>query len=328
MDEGLTQYIVAPIVSACATWGFLRILESRHNVPLDRPNERSLHAEPVPRVGGLAIVPAIAAGWAFVPSAVHWAICLPAVFLFAISFFDDVGGLRVPFRLAAHLLAAGIVAAALLQPQAGVTAALAATIAIAWMTNLYNFMDGADGLAGGMAFIGFGSYGIAAWIGGSPSLASACLAIALACLVFLSRNFHPARVFLGDSGSIPIGFLSAALGVQGWLENLWPAWFPLLVFSPFVVDASVTLLRRCARRERVWRAHRDHYYQRLVRLGWGHKKTAIAEYVLMLSCGLLALFALKQPAAAQGTLLAACALLYLLLTAFIDRAWRRHAPET
>jgi UDP-N-acetylmuramyl pentapeptide phosphotransferase/UDP-N-acetylglucosamine-1-phosphate transferase len=327
MDEGLTQYIVAPIISACATWGLLRALESKRNLPLDRPNERSLHVAPVPRVGGLAIVPAIALAWAFVPGAVQVAIWGPAVFLFAISFLDDIRGLRVSFRLGAHLLAAGMTAAALMEPRAGVAAAAVTAIAIAWMTNLYNFMDGSDGLAGGMASIGFGSYGIAAWMGGSLALASACAAVAFASLVFLTHNFHPARVFLGDSGSIPIGFLAAALGAHGWLENLWPAWFPLLVFSPFIVDASVTLLRRCVRREKIWRAHREHYYQRLVQLGWGHKKTALAEYALMLTCGLAALFALQQPAAAQVILLTTCAVLYLLLTTFIDRAWRRRAQE-
>jgi hypothetical protein len=101
----------------------------------------------------------------------------------------------------------------------------------------------------------------------------------------------------------------------------------VLVFSPFIVDASVTLARRLLRREKVWQAHRDHYYQRLVRLGWGHRKTAIAEYALMLASGLLALAALALPAAPQAALLATAAAVYLAVIALIERAWRRVPAE-
>jgi UDP-N-acetylmuramyl pentapeptide phosphotransferase/UDP-N-acetylglucosamine-1-phosphate transferase len=325
--ETFLHTLVVPMVSACATWVCLHILASRRGIPLDHPNERSLHSSPVPRIGGLAIVPAISIGWALIPAAVHWPIWAAAIFLFGLSFLDDALDLRASFRFVAHLLAAGFVTILIVEPQAGGVAAVLSALAIAWMTNLYNFMDGSDGLAGGMALIGFGCYAIAAWIGNAPLFASACTAIAAASLVFLRINFHPAKVFLGDCGSIPMGFLSAALGAQGWLGGLWPAWFPLLVFSPFIVDATVTLARRCLRRERVWRAHREHYYQRLVRLGWGHRSTAIAEYVLMLTCACAALTALKQPAATQGALLAGCGLVYLLLASSIDRAWRRRGQE-
>jgi hypothetical protein len=96
----------------------------------------------------------------------------------------------------------------------------------------------------------------------------------------------------------------------------------VLVFAPFIVDASVTLARRLLRREKVWEAHRDHYYQRLVRLGWGHRGTALAEYGLMLASGLLALAALALPAALQAVLLAGATAAYLMLMARIERAWR------
>jgi hypothetical protein len=101
-----------------------------------------------------------------------------------------------------------------------------------------------------------------------------------------------------------------------------------LVFSPFIVDASVTLLRRALRREKIWRAHREHYYQRLVRLGWGHRRTALAAYLLMTSCGLVAVVGLDQPVAIQGALLGGCALAYAILMWLIDRAWRRRVQES
>ena len=146
-------------------------------------------------------------------------------------------------------------------------------LAVAWITNLYNFMDGSDGLAGGMSVAGFGAYSIAAWLAGDAATGALCAAISGASVAFLLHNFYPARIFMGDVGSIPLGFLAAALGIVGWRNDAWPLWFPLLVFGPFIGDATVTFFKRVARRERVWRAHREHYYQRMVRMGFGHRGT-------------------------------------------------------
>ncbi|HKA40238.1 MAG TPA: glycosyl transferase, partial [Burkholderiales bacterium] len=129
-------------------------------------------------------------------------------------------------------------------------------------------------------------------------------------------------IFMGDAGSVPLGFLAAALGLIGWLQRDWTWWFPFLVFSPFIVDASVTLARRLARREKVWQAHRDHYYQRLVRLGWGHGRTALAEYGVMFASGVAALAALALPPGRQAALLAALAASYLAMIVLVERAWR------
>jgi len=129
---------------------------------------------------------------------------------------------------------------------------------------------------------------------------------------------------MGDAGSIPLGFLAAALGLVGWHADHWPLWFPVLVFSPFAVDASITLARRLLRGEAFWRAHRSHYYQRLVQLGWGHRNTALAEYALMAGCGATALWALGQPPTVQWAALATIALAYVALAAAVDVAWRRH----
>jgi len=113
--------------------------------------------------------------------------------------------------------------------------------------------------------------------------------IAAAAAAFLVFNFDPARIFLGDAGSTTLGFLAAGLGLIGWRSGTWPLGVPLLVFSPFIVDASVTLAKRMARGEKFWQAHRSHYYQRLVLSGWSHRKTAVAEYGVMIVCGLCAL---------------------------------------
>ena len=116
-------------------------------------------------------------------------------------------------------------------------------------------------------------------------------ALSGAALGFLLFNMPVAKIFMGDAGSIPIGFLAAALGIQGSLMGLWTWWFGLLVFSPFIVDATVTLIKRIARHERIWIAHREHYYQRLILSGLGHRKTVFSYYLLMLGSAVSALAA-------------------------------------
>jgi UDP-N-acetylmuramyl pentapeptide phosphotransferase/UDP-N-acetylglucosamine-1-phosphate transferase len=183
-------------------------------------------------------------------------------------------------------------------------------------------MDGSDGLAGGMALFGFGTYAVGAWFGGATTLAAACATLAACAGAFLAFNFHPARVFMGDAGSVPYGFLAGAIGLGGWHADIWPLWFPVLAFSPFVVDASVTLARRMLRGEKFWRPHRTHYYQRLVQLGWGHRRTALAEYALMFACGIAALAASTASAAAQTGVLVAAGAAYAGLALAVDRAWK------
>jgi len=289
---------------------------------LDHPNPRSLHEAPIPRTGGLGLHAGAQLALGIMAPNLPAALWIAFVVLLLVSFWDDVRGIPAAARLAAHLAACGLFVAAVLPAEQGILTAVAATLAIAWMANLYNFMDGSDGLAGGMALIGFSFYGVAAWLAGSAEFALVNLCVAAAAAAFLIFNFHPARIFLGDAGAVPLGFLAAALGLVGWLQSDWTWWFPLLVFAPFIVDASVTLARRLLRREKVWEAHRDHYYQRLVRLGWGHRGTALAEYVLMFGSGLIAIAALALPAALQAVLLAGATAAYLMLMARIDGAWR------
>src|SRR6185295_10568868 len=265
---------------------------------LDRPNARSLHAQAVPRSGGMAIAAGVAA--CAVASGVAalqgvGAILAIAAALAAVCLADDVFTLPALVRLAAHFAAA----AAALSLAIGIAEPalfLVLLLAIAWYANLYNFMDGADGLAGGMTVLGFGGYAWAAHQFGNAALAAASTSVAVASGAFLLVNFHPARIFMGDVGSVPLGFLAAALGVFGWHEGVWPLWFPILVFAPFVCDAPVTLVKRLFRRERVWRAHKEHYYQRLVRMGFGHRGTAWIEYGTMAGCVALALFARQADA--------------------------------
>lgn len=248
----------------------------------------------------------------------------PILLLIVVSFADDVWGLPAILRFLAHFVAAIIFVYAGLGLASVSIVAILMVIVVVWMINLYNFMDGSDGLAGGMAVIGFCVYGVAALLSHRSDLAVISFSIAASAIAFLIYNFHPAKVFLGDVGSIPLGFAAGSLGLLGWNRSIWPLWFPLLVFSPFIVDATLTLLTRQLRGERVWEGHREHYYQRMVRMGWGHSKTALVEYGLMACAGISALIALRWSASMQIVLLVGWAFVYLGIAFSLDRAWRRY----
>jgi UDP-N-acetylmuramyl pentapeptide phosphotransferase/UDP-N-acetylglucosamine-1-phosphate transferase len=266
---------------------------------LDRPNERSMHVTPVPRIGGAGFVVAVAA----IAGVVHGALPIQAwiglAIVAAVSALDDALGLHAASRLPLHLLAAAIAVAGTLGG-ASPAALVAGTLLVAWSVNLYNFMDGSDALAGGMGVLGFGTLAVAAFSGGDATLAIAAATVAGAACGFLPYNLPPARVFMGDLGSTTLGFLAAALGLLGIERGLWSALLPAMAFMPFLFDATATLLDRALRGERVWRAHREHAYQRLNLAGFGHRRTAIAYAALMATSAAVALGSLRADAEATG----------------------------
>jgi UDP-N-acetylmuramyl pentapeptide phosphotransferase/UDP-N-acetylglucosamine-1-phosphate transferase len=292
-------------------------------IATDVPNGRSLHIEPIPRVGGWGLVPAaLIAVVAF--GATSWLLLGVALALFIASYADDRKGLPVGTRLAIHCgAAAAVLAWGPFQLPLGL--AVPAAIGLVWITNLFNFMDGADGLAGGMAVFAFSIYGAVAAASGISPLAYWSMAFAGASAGFLLFNFSPARVFLGDAGSVTVGFFAGAFGVWGWAVGIWPFWFPFLVAAPFFLDASVTLARRVIRGEKIWKAHREHYYQRLIRSGWSHRRTALCEYLVMACSALLALVMLDWSPRAQYVGLGVAAVAYGAMAYAIDSRWSRFA---
>ena len=317
----MTHY--APLVSVLVTLVLTFILMTGKTgfIVRDIPNERSLHSTPVPRVGGIALMAGVLSGWGLLMPFLAWWVALPMLMLFALSLLDDVRNLSPQTRLIGHFIAA---LAAVTGAGVSLLWFVPVLLFIVWMTNLYNFMDGSDGLAGGMALFGFGCYGVGAWLGGNGAFALLNFSVAAAALGFLFFNFYPARVFMGDAGSIPLGFLAAVFGVSGWQAGYWPFWFPLLAFSPFIADATATLLRRAWRGEKLSQAHRGHYYQRLVQMGWGHRNTAFAEYVLMLLAGTSALWGASMGNTGQVCLLLGWCLIYLTLMLWADKHWREY----
>lgn len=239
---------------------------------LDQPNERSSHATPTPRGGGLAVTGVAVAGL-FIASLASGAdllmtgkILAAALLLAGISWADDVRGLPAWPRLLGQVVAVAVGMSCLpdgalvfqgLVP--GWMDTLAAAFAWLWFVNLFNFMDGIDGITGVESLaLGTGIFLIGTSLPGEARLAGAILAGAGAG--FLLFNWHPAKVFLGDVGSVPVGFLF------GWLL-LWLAgaghWAAALILPGYyLADATITLLSRIIRGEAPWKAHREHFYQK------------------------------------------------------------------
>ncbi len=301
---------------------------------LDHPNARSLHQQATPRTGGLALLagccfglPLVLVGYGQLETAALsvLAALLGAVMLVAVaSFLDDWRELPRRYRLLAHLLAAVVLAGAGLRwdtlglPGGGILLAplLAwplTVLLIVWMINLYNFMDGMDGLAASMAVFGFGAL---AWLGAQQDawlFVSLNGLIVAASLGFLTANFPPARLFMGDVGSSVLGLLAAGMSLWGARLGLFPLWVAGLAFSPFIVDATWTLLRRALNGERIWEAHRSHHYQRLVLAGWSHRQTLARASLVMAAAAACAVAAPRLAPAQQWTLLSGWAGIYALI---------------
>lgn len=343
MMESIVISVLAFGLSAWLTYWFSRP-GSRLYI-LDHPNERSLHTQPTPRTGGVAILIAVylsalaAAVCCIGPAAALAWIAASGLLVAGVSFADDRFDLPVRYRLVAHFAAAGLVVLAGLGlttlglPEPGSTLPVLLSVPvtllfIVWMINLYNFMDGMDGFAGGMAMFGFGTLALLGWLGDHPTFALLNLVVAAAAGGFLLFNFPPARIFMGDAGSSSLGLFAAASSLWGANAGVFPFWTAVLVFSPFIADATVTLIRRALKGERPWEAHKSHYYQRLVQLGWGHRKTALWEYGLMAACSVSAVWAAHRPAEIQWVMIAGWALVYCLLALFVNRLEsRRVAAE-
>jgi UDP-N-acetylmuramyl pentapeptide phosphotransferase/UDP-N-acetylglucosamine-1-phosphate transferase len=309
---------------------------------LDHPNERSLHVNPTPRGGGLGIIIGIlvsamllVALGEYSNAELGW-LAAAALLIAAVSLVDDWMSIHFGVRIVVHLTAAGllirdgfwlqgIVLPGEIWPLSDLVATALSLLFIVWMTNLYNFMDGMDGFAGGMTVIGFGTFGLLGWIANAELFAVLSLLVGAAAGGFLPFNFPPARIFMGDVGSSFLGFLAAAFMLWADRDGVFPLWVGVLVFSPFIVDASATLIMRIVRRERFWEAHKTHYYQRLVQLGWGHRRTVLWEYLLMVLCALSAVLAQRLSPPGQWVIIVLWVIVYLLIMLAVHRLETRHS---
>ncbi len=317
-------------VAAFAGAGLAFMLLSWLNL-FDHPNERSSHASPVPRGAGVVLTPVLAAAVGGIglygpkPPEAAAAVAVIAIALGVVSWLDDRRGVPIGLRLVAQV---GAIAAALyVMRDAGpffggalsfwLDRALAGFLWL-WFVNLFNFMDGIDGISGAeTAVIGFGVAAVAALTGAVGGLSLIGVAFAAAATGFLWWNWHPAKIFLGDVGSIPLGFLLGWLLLKLAEHGQWEAALILPLY--YLADATLTLIRRILRREKFWRAHRQHFYQRAAhgRLGHGGVTLAVS------ACGgALVLAAVAASLGWPVPALAAAAVTVAALLNILSRAGR------
>ena len=290
--------VVWPAAVATAT-GLVAWLVTRLLIPilarreiLDRPNERSSHRVATPRGGGIAVTGSVLLAWivlVLTGSALSrvLGIVLGAAFLAVVSWIDDLRGLSPLVRLLVQV-GAVIIGLAVLPEQHSLSQLALSGLVWVWWINVFNFMDGIDGLSGseaaalGAGLLLFASVGS----GADPALRELAAALTGAAIGFLAWNWSPARIFLGDVGSVPLGYVLGFLLLDLAVRGYWR--IALILPLYFLADATITLARRLLRGERVWQAHREHFYQRAVRRGLGHAavvKRVIAADLVLIGCG-------------------------------------------
>ena len=298
MGDALLVAVATGVLSCSATRALIPVLR-RRNI-LDCPNDRSSHTVPIPRGGGAAAIGSVLLVWLLLAgqglvAGDVIAISVGAGLLAIVCWVDDLRGLSPVLRLAAQAAAVAIGLSVLPQPQDLPHGWLwpPAQLAIVglvwvWAVNLFNFMDGIDGIAGteaasiGAGLLVFATFGA----GADPVLALLCAALLGGSIGFLVWNWSPARIFLGDVGSAPLGYLLGFLLLGLAARGFWK--IALILPLYFLADATITLGRRLLRGERVWQAHREHFYQLAVRRGLSHAavvKRIIAADVVLIGCG-------------------------------------------
>ena len=310
----MTALMLLTVLVFAASWAGTGLVTRwlQRRMILDHPVERSSHDQPVPKGGGLAVVSAVLVAWlglaaANMAPAETPLICCLGFALAALSWINDLTHIPAPLRLGFHLLIAtagllalpdgGRIFQGLLRPDID---AVATVLLWTWFLNLFNFMDGIDGItATETASIGFGLAFVSALTGiASGGYLLLVVALAAAALAFLPTNWHRASIFLGDVGSVPLGFMT------GWLllllaeRGYWAS--ALLLPLYYLADATLTLMAGIASGERIWRAHKRHFYQRAIRPDGNHG--AVVRWILAGNLGLVgaAVLAIWEPIPALG----------------------------
>lgn len=320
--ETLTAAMILAATFALSWFATGRVLDwLRRRAILDQPNERSSHTVPTPRGGGWGVMVTLLPAWTAIAFATGnlsqvGPILLGTAALMAVSWIDDRKGLGAAPRFLIQIAAVAAGLAAL--PDGGMVfqgvfpfwldRALTA-VGWLWFVNLFNFMDGIDGIAGAeAATVGVGVLLVVSVAGLDPALSFYGLAACGAALGFLMWNWHPAELFMGDVGSVPLGYTLGWLLLTLAALGFWPA--ALLLPAYFLTDATVTLLRRAWQRKKIWQAHREHFYQKATQAGVAHDKVVRA----MLAAN-AALVVLAMASAWIGWIVLApgCAVIGLLL---------------
>ncbi len=311
--------IAVVLAATVAATGLVLKLLRRHAI-FDRPNERSSHTELTPRGGGIAVIAVLVVAWGLLAPVADrgeiYTVVLALLFLAGVSWVDDLRSLSPGIRLLAQL--AAILPALYWMSEKtsifqGIIPAPFDLILVGliwvWFINLFNFMDGIDGISGvEAASIGGGIALIAVYKPDASIDPLLAATVSAAAVGFLCWNWHPAKIFLGDVGSVPLGFLLGWLLLNLASGGAWAAAAILPLY--YLADATITLARRALRGEMIWQAHREHFYQRAVRNGRSHAAVSLGVALCNVILVGLAMLSMTWPWAA---LTAAAAAVFALL---------------
>ena len=326
---GLLVVLTVP-VSAALTGAVRRYALARE--VLDIPDGRSSHQHPTPRGGGLAIAISVLGGvlaaaiLGWLPLSLAMALGGGGAAIATVGWIDDHADVPRRTRLIVQLAAAvwallwlgGLpsISLGVTRLPLGGAGWLLGTVGIVWAANLYNFMDGVDGLAAAEAVTVGASAAALLAFRGANDLGLAAALVSAAAAGFLLWNWPPARIFMGDTGSCLLGFLFATLGVATENARALPLIVWAVLLGVFIMDATLTLLRRVVRRERWYVAHRLHAYQRAVQSGLNHRAVTVGVIALNLVLATVAAVATHRPSVLPWCVAAAAAVLlppYLLI---------------
>lgn len=304
IDSLLKFATLFAVVATVAWWCTGRLISFLTKIGnLDVPNERSLHQGQIPRGGGLVIVGLLVIAMLVMAIASgRYSVLIGMALLLSgwavIGWLDDRHNLNVKPRLLTQAILA--VLTILLFGHVAIidfggesqfylagAGLLLTFLGILWLSNLYNFMDGMDGLAASQSLIAALTIGFWFLRAGDWSMAVCCFVLAAACYGFLLHNWKPASIFLGDVGSIAIGAFFATLVIYGVTRHQISLLSFFMLFAVFIGDATVTLVSRGFRKQKVWQAHKEHFYQRLAACGIAHDKIVVALIMIMLICAMI-----------------------------------------
>lgn len=332
----LALILTPPMIKLACRWG-----------AVDKPNQRKIHATPMPRLGGLAIYVAFVVGLLVTqPMTMPLAgLLVGATLIVLLGLWDDLRGMPAVVKLIGQIVAAaslvpfGLYVEFVTNPIAGDVFWLGLwgiPLTIFWIvavTNALNLVDGLDGLAAGTALIAALSLAVIAFFEAQSTAFAVALILAAAILGFLRYNFHPARVFLGDTGSMLLGFVLAATAIMGLTKSATAlsVIIPIVILGIPLFDTAFAILRRCLNGRRIFEPDKDHLHHRLLIAGLSHRGAVLTVYGvnLVLAASAVVITRLTTDQAALLLFILAA----VLLTAankfgVIGAAWSRRLPET
>ena len=303
------------------------IIKIAHHVnALDMPNERKVHKEPMPRMGGLAIFIGFLVGYMlFCNQTVQMnSILIGSFFIILIGIFDDIKPLTPSIKFCGQLLAAIIVvcygnvvmqdiSAFGLYINFGMFAIPITILFIVSVINCLNLIDGLDGLAGGISTIFFITITVISTLLGNVSSLDTSLTLIMigACLGFLLYNFHPAKIFMGDSGSMFLGYMIAVISLLGFKNVTLTSFFvPVLILAIPILDTLFAIIRRLLKGESFAKADKEHFHHQILKMAGNQTKTVLIIYFIQILFSIASIvYVLRNPKLGQ--------IIYIIILAII-----------